>query len=249
MLMKNSAKLLALLLSLPLALACPGPFPDMGYHSPKPSTFSFALSTQGNAVAGGYGVTWNLNTDAPPSAALRWHLDGDGTLVSLERKTVGYSDPGLPAAGCYIPPAIAPASGTVQLWFEVYDAVHSRWETSPKYYIPVTSQNTPMSYQAFSGATNSASLLAGETASFGLSVYPRPLDLVQRTALVAPAGSPQDVGTANLTALDGAWSLNYQAPAVVPAPFNVIVQAIAYDPWYKVDRTLEFRVHVEPIAH
>ncbi len=242
---KSAIKPVLLLLSLPWLLACPGPIGDpVGPIQSAPPVRSMGI--HGDVVAGGYGVTWDVET-ATPSAALRWHLEGGGVLLTADRKTVGYSDPDLPHFGCYVPPATAPLGGTVQIWFEVFNASTQRWESSFKYPFTVRTQTAPMGYFVPSDYPTSASILAGGKATFTILVNPRPLDFQQRTALVSSGSGIPELGTATLVPVhETGWSLEYQAPAVVPSAFNVTVQAIAHDPWADVDRMLEFRVHVEP---
>ena len=226
----------------PFLLACPGPV-NGNVQPSVPAVYGFGF--HGIAVAGAYGVAWDVQT-GNPSAPIRWHLDGGGVLLTTDRKVVGYSDPDLPHSGYFVPPAIVPTGGTVQFWFEVFNATSGLWEASSKFPVWVSNRTTPMDYFVPSGAT-SASLLAGEHATFQVQVTPRPLDFQQHTVLVPSASGVQDLGTATLISVyDNVWSLNYQAPTNVPSAFNVMVQAIAHDPWFNTDCVLEFRVHVEP---
>lgn len=244
--MKFPLRYFMLSLCIPLMVACPGPIwgdPLPPPPSPEPHpVFSFGF--HGSAIAGTYGVAWDAQT-APYNAPIRWHLDGGGTLLTPDRKSVDYSASDLPHSGYYVPPATIPESGqTVQIWFEIYNSTTIKWESSFKFPITVLSQTTPMGYGVPSGSPTSASILAGQKAEFTVIVNPRPLDFQQHTALISET---QDAGTATLVpSFDTGWTLNYQAPASVPSGFNVIIQCIAFDPWFNVNRTVEFRVHVEP---
>ncbi len=166
------------------------------------------------------------------------------------RTTAGDGSPQPNSFGYYVPPATVPAGGiTINLSFEVYSPFTSRYELSQLFPIQVVQQTAPMAYQSVGPA--SITIHAGESTS-GLTslivmIQPRPLDLQQSALLIPGSQPPADLGSAAFTNIDNSdWALDYTAPKTVTAPFDLILQATAHDPWMNQDRVLSWPVHVEP---
>lgn len=239
-----------------MTLACTWPDEGLGkIQTPDPSQNSLAFKYDGptTAIAGSWGFTWQVEV-APSTGPDRWHLDGPGTLMQSNsdgtRSPADLTSSTLPAEGYYVPPASVPAGGiTVNLSVEVYSPFTKRWELSQKFPIQVVQQTAPMSYASVGPV--SATVHAGQSTSgltsFIIQVKPRPLDLQQSATLIPGSGAPSSIGSTAFTNIDNSdWALDYTAPTTVAAPFDLILQATAHDPWMNQDRILTWPVHVEP---
>ncbi len=240
-----------------MTLACTWPDEGLGkIQTPDPSQNSLAFQYHGptSAVAGSWGIGWQFLTSPGVAGPSKWHIDGPGTLMAVNadgsRSTVQDGSSQANFLGYYVPPASVPAGGiTINLTFEVYSPFTKRWELSQKFPIQVVQQIAPMSYASVGPV--SATVHAGQSTSgvtsFIIQIKPRPLNLQQSAVVIPGSGAPSDLGTTAFTNIDDSdWALDYTAPTTVAAPFDLILQATAHDPWMNQDRISTWPVHVEP---
>ncbi|MDP1832959.1 MAG: hypothetical protein Q8K67_12950 [Geothrix sp.] len=240
---------------LPLMVACPGPL-EPGYNPnnlPDQGSLGFAYVGENAAVAGQWRIRWGIDRSPAVTAPTRIRFQGPGILVDPQTMipldlTKEYGG----AGGAYLPPAEVPPEGAIaKVGCEVFSPFTKRWEKSPDYEIRVTRKTTPMDFLygiEFGGDANSATIKAGNTLVFGMTVRPRPAaDLQMQSTLVPPQGFMGDAGAFIVEPVDDtAWRYTYTAPATVVSPMDVIIRTSAFDPWVQQTRTIEFTLHVVP---
>ena len=209
-------------------------------------------STDGptQVVAGSYGGLWQILSNPQVLGGNRLHLTGPGTLMDGGRNVLDLGNSNLPNGGWYVPPATVPVGGTpVTLSMEAYWTLTQQWFRSPDFTIQVVQQTTPMIYTIDPRSTTSATLHAGQTATFGGIVTPRPLDFQQSFLIVPNQPTTADLGTVRLTTFplpSGEWGVDYLAPVSIATPIDITVRALAHDPWFNLDPQVDFTVHLVP---
>jgi hypothetical protein len=214
-------------------------------------SFQFSLGSidyQPHAVAGSYGVGWQILTNPQVFGGNRLHLTGPGTLMDGGRTALDLSSSNLPNEGWYVPPATVPLGGTtVTLSMEAYWTPTQQWFSSPDFTIQVVQQTTPMQFITGFGTPTSATLHGGQSVDFGTQVIPRPLDFQQRAQLIPAQATTDPLGTVLFTPVSPfQWKVNYTAPATITAPLDLTVRAVAHDPWFNLDPQVDFIVHLVP---
>lgn len=243
--------------TLPFLLAClPPGDPPPQISSPGERTLAFRWDGQTSCVEGSYGASIEYSVSPSGSEGIRWHLEGPGTLLDIERKPVDLNNQFMPIYGWYVPPAQVPAGGiTVQFSIEVKSPISHQWERSQNFPIRVDHKTTPMTYEVFVNhdgvqTPTSATLHPGETFSFAVHADPIPLDFrqQQRVELLPVQATSSPLGTAVLRLVDGGslWAIDYTAPAALDVPRDITVRAIAHDPWVNQDPHVDFTVHLVP---
>ena len=240
---------------LPFMVGCPGRL-EPGYKADQPvdqNSLGFGYVGENAAVNGQWGISWGIGTSPSVNAPARFRFQGPGALADGQRNPIDLTKEYFFGGGIYIPPADVPPEGAVaKVGCEVLSPITKRWEKSPDYEIRVAKKTTPMDFLygvSVPGDATSATVKAGTTITFGITIRPRPaIDPQVQWVLVPPLGFTGDVGTMAVRPWWGtdSWAFDYTAPAPVAAPMDVIVRTTAYDPWIQQTRTVDFTLHMVP---
>ncbi len=237
---------------LPILLACLPPGDPAPKGSSGTNTLTFRWDGGTSTVDGSYGTPIATSVSPSGSEGVRWHLDGPGTLLDIERKPVDLGSDLMPLSGWYVPPAQVPAGGlTVQFWIEVKSPISHLWERSQNFPIQVGHKTTAMLYEALAiengGTPATATLHPGEMANFVVTLNPRPLDLQQWNELIPTQATTGSLGTVVISELDGThWAFSYTAPAILDTQRDITLRALAHDPWMNLDLHVDFTIHLVP---